>query len=66
MPPESMILLLIGTWLLVAAATLWGMLRIARRHHNAHYHQNHPQPQPVQRPALRPAQARHTPARAGH
>ncbi|WP_165840716.1 hypothetical protein [Pseudomonas sp. SDI] len=27
------IILLIGTWLLVAAAMLWGVLRIARRHH---------------------------------
>lgn len=43
MPPESIVLLLIGTWLLVAAAMLWGMLRIARRHHR---------PAPTQRPGL--------------
>ncbi|MDD0973912.1 hypothetical protein [Pseudomonas fontis] len=30
------ILLLIGMWLSVAAAMLWGVLRIARRHHG-HY-----------------------------
>ncbi|MGY4531937.1 hypothetical protein ACVW0Y_001053 [Pseudomonas sp. TE3786] len=55
MPPESIVLLLIGTWLLVAAATLWGMLRIARRHHKA-----------AARPALRALPTRHKPARAGH
>ncbi|MBV6288052.1 hypothetical protein [Pseudomonas aegrilactucae] len=33
------IFLLIGTWLVVAAAMLWGVLRIARRHHL-----HHPQP----------------------
>lgn len=27
------ITLMIGAWLLVAAAMLWGVLRIARRHH---------------------------------
>ena len=32
MSPESIVLLLVGTWLLVAAAMLWGVLRIARRH----------------------------------
>ena len=59
MPPESIILMLIGTWLLVAAATLWGMLRIARRHHERQH------AQPV-KPAVRPAAARHTPVRIGH
>lgn len=28
------IILLIGGWLAVAAAMLWGILRIARRHHH--------------------------------
>ncbi|WDG77171.1 hypothetical protein PUP68_22420 [Pseudomonas chlororaphis] len=28
------ILMLIGGWLAVAAAMLWGVLRIARRHHH--------------------------------
>lgn len=32
MGPESVILLMISAWFLVAAAMLWGMLRIARRH----------------------------------
>ena len=36
MSPESVILLMIAGWLLVAAAMLWGMLRIARRHSHAH------------------------------
>ncbi len=60
MPPESVVLLLIGTWLLVAAAALWGMLRIARRHH-ARQPSRSPQPN---RP--RPAPMRHKPARIGH
>lgn len=29
------ILMMIGAWILVAAAMLWGVLRIARRHHAA-------------------------------
>lgn len=32
MNAESVILLMISGWLLVAAAMLWGMLRLARRH----------------------------------
>jgi hypothetical protein len=59
MPPESIVLLLIGTWLLVAAATLWGMLRIARRHHSRQH------VRPAQ-PAMRAVQARHKPLRVGH
>ena len=43
------IFLLIGTWLVVAAAMLWGVLRIARRHHL-----HHPQPK-----AATPAAHRH-------
>ncbi|WP_178116476.1 hypothetical protein [Pseudomonas brassicae] len=50
------IFLLIGTWLVVAAAMLWGVLRIARRHHL-----HHPQPRTaapqVQRHARRHANA---------
>lgn len=30
------ILMLIGGWLAVAAAMLWGVLRITRRHHHSH------------------------------
>lgn len=60
MPPESIILLLIGTWLLVAAATLWGMLRIARRHHSRH------QARPARPAALRAAHRRHEPLRTSH
>ena len=48
MGPESVILLMISAWFLVAAAMLWGMLRIARRH--AVYHQPHaamPTPAPL-------------------
>lgn len=30
------ILMLIGGWLAVAAAMLWGVLRVTRRHHHAY------------------------------
>ncbi|MBM3108023.1 MULTISPECIES: hypothetical protein [Pseudomonas] len=30
------IIMLVGAWLSVAAAMLWGVLRIARRHHTHH------------------------------
>ena len=30
------IFMLVGAWLIVAAAMLWGVLRIARRHHPHH------------------------------
>lgn len=33
MSPESYVLLLIGCWLLLASTTLWGILRISRRHY---------------------------------
>ncbi|MET1079798.1 MAG: hypothetical protein ABWY06_17440 [Pseudomonas sp.] len=33
MTPAALILLMIAGWLCVAASMLWGMLRIARRHH---------------------------------
>ncbi len=45
------ILMLVGMWLSVAAAMLWGVLRIVRRH--AHHHlppQATAKPQPVRRP----------------
>ncbi|QKZ05906.1 MULTISPECIES: hypothetical protein [Pseudomonas] len=47
------IVMMIGAWLLVAAAMLWGVMRIARRHH-------HPAPsaaqrQPLDKPDNRPA-----------
>lgn len=32
MSPESVILLMISGWLLVAASMLWGMLRLSRRY----------------------------------
>ncbi len=32
----AIILMLIGGWLAVAAAMLWGVLRITRRHHPAY------------------------------
>ena len=45
------ILILVGMWLSVAAAMLWGVLRIVRRH--AHHHhlppQIPPKPQPLRR-----------------
>ncbi|MCE7763007.1 hypothetical protein GQL56_10180 [Pseudomonas putida] len=50
------ILMLVGMWLSVAAAMLWGVLRIVRRH--AQHHPLPPQapakPQPARR-ARRPA-----------
>lgn len=33
MSPTVTILMLIGAWLAVAGAMLWGVLRISRRHH---------------------------------
>ncbi len=54
------IFMLIAAWLSVAAAMLWGVLRIARRHH-LHHQDPHPQakaPVPVHRRApRRPASA---------
>lgn len=43
MSPTVTIFLLIGAWLAVAGAMLWGVLRISRRHH------------PVPRPQIQPA-----------
>lgn len=44
------IFLLIGTWLVVAAAMLWGVLRIARRRHLHPSQPNQAAPR-AQRPA---------------
>lgn len=44
------ILMLVGMWVSVAAAMLWGVLRIVRRH--SHHHlppQTLPKPQPERR-----------------
>ena len=35
MSPEITIVMLIVAWLTVAAAMLWGVMRIARRHHHS-------------------------------
>lgn len=40
----GMILLMIGAWLLLAAAMLWGLLRLTRRH--APLIQRNPRPMP--------------------
>ena len=45
MSPTLTIILLITGWLAVAAAMLWGLMRISRHHHP------HPQPEPKQKPA---------------
>ncbi|MEJ5864255.1 MULTISPECIES: hypothetical protein [Pseudomonas] len=45
------ILMLVGMWLSVAAAMLWGVLRIVRRH--AHPHPTRTRPQPRALPAHR-------------
>jgi len=42
------IILMIGAWLLVAAAMLWGVLRIARRHHHPGLEQSPARPTSVQ------------------
>ncbi|MBK5000049.1 hypothetical protein IAE37_002325 [Pseudomonas sp. S31] len=45
------ILMLVGMWLSVAAAMLWGVLRIVRRHSQQHHMPLKPavKPQPVRR-----------------
>lgn len=45
MSPTLTIILLITGWLAVAAAMLWGLMRISRHHHP------HPQPEPKLKPA---------------
>lgn len=42
----TILCLLIAGWLAVAAAMLWGVLRIARRHHHPH---------PIDAPQAKPA-----------
>ena len=72
MGPESVILLAISAWFLVAAAMLWGILRIARRH--AVYNPPHattPTPAPLpsrrKKPRTKPSRPVLTPAyRAAH
>lgn len=49
------ILMLIGGWLAVAAAMLWGVLRITRRHH--HSHVQSAAPTKTEKPARRHATA---------
>lgn len=56
---EMTIVMLIAAWLAVACAMLWGVMRIARRHHR-----HHTQPTPVVQPSkpakhykIRPATA---------
>lgn len=44
------ILMLVGMWLSVAAAMLWGVLRIVRRHAPPLPPQAPAKPQPVRRP----------------
>ena len=44
----TILCLLIAGWLAVAAAMLWGVLRIARRHHHPH---------PIDAPQAKPAKA---------
>jgi len=49
------IFMLVGMWLSVAAAMLWGVMRIVRRHSHHHLPPQAPaKPQPVRR-ARRPA-----------
>ncbi|SPO54554.1 conserved exported protein of unknown function [Pseudomonas sp. JV551A1] len=43
------ILMLVGMWLSVAAAMLWGVLRIVRRHSHHLPQQTTAKPQPVRR-----------------
>jgi hypothetical protein len=45
------ILMLVGMWFSVAAAMLWGVLRIVRRHSHPHHLPAQPQarPQPARR-----------------
>ena len=68
MGPESVILLAVSAWLLVAAAMLWGMLRVVRRHAQLQLLAQ-PMRAPAKRKAPRPKRQRPalTPAyRAAH
>lgn len=55
MNPESLILLMICAWLLLAAALLWGMLRVARRHQRDAWEQHQRKSLPANTEAKRPA-----------
>ncbi|WP_434681780.1 hypothetical protein J3P77_11170 [Pseudomonas sp. R1-18] len=51
------IVMLIASWLAVACAMLWGVLRISRRHHHRNFQSPQPEP-PVKKrrhPKARPA-----------
>ena len=52
------ILMLVGMWLSVAAAMLWGVLRIVRRHS----HQHHLPPQGLAKPQVGRRARRHVEA----
>ncbi|WP_166569069.1 hypothetical protein [Pseudomonas sp. R5(2019)] len=56
MSPTMTIVMLIGAWLAVAAAMLWGVVRIARRHHPRQYPQAAPS-KTAQRKQVRHANA---------
>jgi hypothetical protein len=53
MSPEMTIVMLIAAWLAVAGAMLWGVMRIARRHH-------HPAAPTPLKPRRRSKQAKHS------
>lgn len=57
---EMTIVMLIAAWLAVACAMLWGVMRIARRHH----HPVHPtaQTRPVAMPSAALVKHKHHPA----
>ncbi|TLX55187.1 hypothetical protein DN824_20030 [Stutzerimonas nosocomialis] len=57
MTPALLICAMIGGWLLVAAAMLWGMLRIARRHYPRETSER-----PVQRTSRRRSRTSQVPA----
>ncbi|MBD9484109.1 hypothetical protein IB229_14085 [Pseudomonas sp. PDM14] len=65
MSPESVILLMISGWLLVAASMLWGMLRLARRHQTmamlAQSEQSQRQEQTLEQLKVVPARRAHKP-----
>ncbi|MDY7565350.1 hypothetical protein QN400_24350 [Pseudomonas sp. RTC3] len=42
MGPEITIAMLIAAWLAVAAAMLWGVMRISRRHHHREIEHENP------------------------
>ena len=52
MSPTVTIFMLIGAWLAVAGAMLWGVLRISRRHHPIARPQKPQQPKPAASHAL--------------